>query len=295
MSTGTPFDTRTSKKPGGRLLRGAGLACAAVAAVALFGSSDGRAQIGGEARPFEPGEVLEYRVSTSRFGDVGSARMAVEGPVDVRGRSAVVLSLAIRGRVAFFSFADTTVSWLAEESMTALRYRKAERHPLSTRSEMVEIFPDEGSWTNAEGEEGLLMTDQPLDELSFLYFARTLSLPPGDSVSLDRHFDPERNPVRFSARGREVVTVPAGSFEARTLVMTVRDDERFGEEERGRIRIDLSTGPERLPLRIVSSQPWLGEVTMSLVSSGAAPDAAGRGLGTIPMQLHTLDPGGTDR
>lgn len=276
---------------------GTGAAWIAVIAGGLLLPSPATGQDRAGSLAFDPGEVLEYRVSTSRFGDVGNARMAVEGPVEVRGRKTVVLSLEVRGKVVFFSFADTTRSWLAGGPMTSLRYRKVEHHPLSSRNESVEIFPEERRWTTAEGDEGLLMTDRPLDELSFIYLARTLSLPSGDSISLQRHFDPVRNPVRISGRGLDSVSVPAGAFEAETLMLTVRDDERFGEGERGRIRIDLSTGPERIPLRIVSTQPWLGEVTMSLVAHrpGSETTRTGRGVGTVPLKSHIRDNGNTNR
>lgn len=227
--------------------------------------SEARAQVadGAVAVPFQPGESLEYRVSSSRFGTVGAGSMTVSGPVRIRDRSTFLLTMELRGKVAFFDFEDVTRSWFDPGSMASLRYTKAEDHPFGEVSEEVEVYPEEGRWTDGDGREGSLITKRPLDELSMIYLLRTLELGTSSKVTLSRHFDPERNPVRIAYLGIEEVSVPAGTFDARVYEMTVRDERRFGAEGK-RIRIHLTDDPARLPLRIESGAPGLGNAVLEL-------------------------------
>lgn len=236
-----------------------------VGLVALTPPTEVRAQEGeGELWvPFQPGESLEYRVTSSRFGEVGSGHMSVTGPVQIRDRSALLLSMTLKGEVAFFDFEDETRSWFDPWSMASLRYTKAEDHPFSKVNEAVEVFPEEGRWTDGEGREGSLITRRPLDELSMIYMLRTLELGQSSEVTLSRHFDPERNPVRIAFLGLEEISVPAGTYHARAYEMTVRDERRYGDEGK-QIRIHLTDDSVRLPLRIESSAPLLGNAVLEL-------------------------------
>lgn len=60
----------------------------------------------------------------------------------------------------------------------------------------------------------------PLDELSFMYFIRTLPMTPGATYRFDRHFDPSRNPITVSVIRREVIPTPMG--ELRVLLVEMR-------------------------------------------------------------------------
>ncbi len=221
--------------------------------------------------PFRLGEVLEYQVESSRFGEIGTARMTVGGPVEVRGRSVLVLSMQTEGRVTFLRFEDTAHSWFDPGTMASLRFVKIERHPLARRNESVEMFPAIGRWEEAGGEGGPLGNAEPLDELSFIYFLRALDLDAGDVHSLNRHFDPKRNPVHVQVLGRDTLTVPAGVFPVVIVEMRVRDDRRFDRGEGGTIRLFLSDDARRVPVRIESSAPFVGAIVMDLRSASPPP------------------------
>ncbi len=213
--------------------------------------------------PFRAGEVLEFRVTSSRFGDVGSGRMAVEGPEGFRGREVLLLSMELEGRVALFGFEDRTRSWWNPSTGASLRFEKEERHPLARRTEAVDILLAEGRWEDEDGRGGSLATDAPLDELSFIYVLRTLDLTPGTSVAIGRHFDDERNPVQVRVVRRETILVPAGTFHSLLVEMEVRDPERYGDDGNV-LRIHLTDDEQRLPLRIESRASMVGTVVLTL-------------------------------
>ncbi|HEX7241038.1 MAG TPA: DUF3108 domain-containing protein [Longimicrobiaceae bacterium] len=219
--------------------------------------------------PFQVGEELTFRVRSSRFGTLGTAVMRVDGTEVVRGHETWVLRFDFRGRIGPVVAEDHTRSWLCPRSMSAFRYRKSERTPLGSRREEVEMFPSERRWEGAGGTRGSSPTDLPLDELSFLYFLRTLPLEDGSVDVLERHFDTGRNPVTVRVAGRTRLSVPAGDFATVGVTMQVKDPARG--RGRGAVRIHFTDDARRTPVRIESSAPWLGTVVLSLQSRDSRP------------------------
>jgi len=224
-----------------------------------------------EALPFAAGERLEYRARVARFGEIGRAVLWVEGPLELRGQQVLRLRFDIDTRVGPVRVVDRTESWLDPERMTALRYHKHERHPMARRDERVELFPGARRWERADGVHGASETDLPLDELSFLYFLRTLPLDADTAVTVARHFDPERNPTTVRVVGRETLATPAGEFRTVVVEMRVRDQRRYRGE--GVLRLHLSDDARRLPVRIESTVPIAGRAVMTLDAYTSGPRA----------------------
>ena len=214
--------------------------------------------------PFKVGEKLTYRVSVSRMGTVGRGSMWIEGPVDIRGVSTWLLRFDFSAGFGLMKAADRTSSWLDPVRMAAQRFIKSERHVLSKREERVEIFASDRRWAGSNGESGVSPTDEPLDELSFMYFIRTLPLPADTTYSFSRHFDPARSPTTIKVVRREVITTPGGRFATVLVEMRVRDSRRYKGE--GVIRINLSDDAMRIPVRIESAMPVIGTAVMTLES-----------------------------
>jgi Protein of unknown function (DUF3108). len=213
--------------------------------------------------PFGPGERLTFQ-GRVRAGVSGGGTLWVEGPVDVRGTSTWLLHSDMEGRVGPLRATDRNASWLDPIRMTALRYTSRERHILTRYDDAVDIFPGERRWSSASGEEGATTGPAPLDELSFLYYVRTLPLGDDTALTLARHFDVARNPTVVTVVGREEIDVPAGRFRAVVVEMRVRDARRYRGE--GTIRIHLSDDSCRLILRLESRMPDTGPATLSLQS-----------------------------
>lgn len=214
--------------------------------------------------PFAIGETMTYHARIGGLGASGKGEMRVEGPVEVRGRETYLLRFDLDGRMGPMKIQGRTRSWLDPRAMASLRYEKQERSPVTRRSEGVELFPEERAWRGDDGREGVLPNATPLDELSFLYYIRTLPLDEGAVYRVERHFDENRNPVVVRVVKREVLKVPAGEFSTVVVEMRVQDGNHY--EGGGTIRIHLSDDARRVPVRIESSIKLVGKVVLSLES-----------------------------
>jgi len=233
--------------------------------------------------PFGPGEVLTYSVRVSLMGARGRNVMSVEGPTDVRGREAYVLKSSASVGIGPVRGTDRTTSWLDPARFAALRFVQHQRNVLSRDSDSVEINLEERRWRNRAGKEGAVESDAPLDELSFIYFIRTLPLGSDSAWSFRRHFDADRNPTDIRVTGRDTLDTPAGKFNVIEVKMRVRDRARY--DGIGTIRLSISDDARRIPVRIRSVVPVAGSSTMTLASiAGPTPScgAARVGSGSTP-------------
>jgi len=237
----------------------------ALAAIGVCASS--RAPVEKAALPFSVGEKLTYQVSVAKGGKVGTATMWIEGPVDVRGVSTYLLRFDSRIRIAFLSAVSRSSSWFDPLRGSSLRFSKHEQNPLAHSDEVVDLFPDKKEWKSAGGQISESPTNTPLDELSFMYFIRTLPMIPGSNYSFDRHFDLARNPITVSVIRREMIPTPMGELRVVLVEMRVRDPRHYKGE--GVIRIHLTDDDCRLPARIESTMPVVGTATLTIASQNS--------------------------
>lgn len=252
-------------RPLGAVLRP--LAAAAIALLALC-VNELEGQAAPDEHPFFAGERLEFAARVARARASGTGAMWIEGPVELRGRQALRLRFDFFAKVGFVKAEDRTESWLDARSMVSLRFVKHESHPLSRHDERVELFPDERRWTAADGTNGASPSDAPLDELSFMYFLRTLPLDADTLLRFDRHFDQSRSPTTVRVLRRESITTPAGVFRGVIVEMKVKDPRRYRGE--GTILVTLSDDACRLPLRIESQMPVVGSAVLTLTGHNHA-------------------------
>jgi uncharacterized protein DUF3108 len=212
--------------------------------------------------PFQPGERLEYHVHVDKMGASGRGSMWVDAPGEVRGVATWALHFETRAGVGPITGTDRTTSWLDPVNLASLRFVKHERHILSTHDDSVEVFPDEHRWRAADGTTGEVVSSAPLDELSFIYFIRTLPLADDSIATFDRHFESERNPATVRVTGRETLQTKAGTFETIVVEFRVRDPRHYKGD--GVIRFNISDDVRRLPVRIESRMPVFGVTVLTL-------------------------------
>jgi hypothetical protein len=213
-----------------------------------------------------PAESLVYSARSSRFGGMGRATMWTQD-ADLRGVPVAFARFEFRTRVALLTVEDRSASWIAgstPEMLRTLRYTKHERNPFGGTNEDVEIMPDGRTWSARDGRSGALVTDRPLDELSFIYLVRMLSLDSEGTLEVRRHYDGARNPVWITYIGRDTVEIASGRFRVVSVEMRVSDPRRYKGD--GVIRFDLSDDACRLPVRIRSQVPLAGTSTLTLES-----------------------------
>jgi hypothetical protein len=243
-----------------RSLRQPGLIGLAVVGVC----ASGRAPIENAALPFSVGEKLTYEVRVAKGKQVGTATMWIEGPVDVRGTSTYVLRFDSRIRIAFLTAVSRSSSWFDPLRGSSLRFFKHEQNLLTKNDESVDFYPDQKQWKSVKGETGQSPSSTPLDELSFMYFIRTLPMTPGAMYRFDRHFDAARSPTTVRVIRRETIPTPMGELRVILVEMRVRDPRHYKGE--GVIRIHLTDDDCRLPARIESTMPVVGTAILSIDS-----------------------------
>ena len=237
----------------------------ALAAIGVCASS--RAPFENATLPFSVGEKITYEVRVANGSKVGTATMWIEGPVDIRGISTYRLRFDSRIRIAFLTAVSRSSSWFDPLRGSSLRFFKHERNPLTHHDELVDLFPDQKEWKSAKGETGRSQSSMPLDELSFMYFVRTLPMTPGATYRFDRHFDPSRNPITVSVIRRETIPTPMGELRVILVEMRVRDPRHYKGE--GVIRIHLTDDECRLPARIESTMPVVGTAILTIDSENS--------------------------
>jgi hypothetical protein len=207
--------------------------------------------------PFAPGERLEYLVKFGIF-HVGHAEMEVLGIDTIRGEPTYHVRFAVHGSAIFYSMTDTLESWFSVYDLTSRRFVQNNTEDGRLYRHTYEIFPDRGYFVQ-DDRDTLPTTADPLDDMSFFYFARTVPLDTGQTYEYARYFRPDRNPVTLRVQGEETVSVPAGRFAAIIIRPVFKSRGLFAEG--GRAQVDLAADSTRIPLLIKS---WLSVGSLSI-------------------------------
>ena len=216
--------------------------------------------------PFSVGERLEYDVKYG-FLHVGSASMEVSKLDTVRGREAWHTVFSVRGGPPGYKVNDRYESWFDTHTLSSLRYvqdiNEGNYHP----DRRFEIYPDQRLFV-LDSEPPEPTVEHPLDEGSFLYFLRTISLDVGKDTSFNNYFKVERNPVRLRVLRRERIRVPAGEFNAIVVQPVIINTKIFSEG--GQALVWLSDDDNRIMLQMKSKLSF-GSLNLYLKSYRPAP------------------------
>jgi hypothetical protein len=213
--------------------------------------------------------------------------MAVTGPEYIRGVETMLVSMDTRMGVLFMKGSDANRSWIDPRRMASLRFEKHQRRPFSSMDDSVQIFPDLRSWSGSgtHVDSGATVGGAPLDELSFIYFLRTVSLTPDSIYAFDRHYDKRRVPSTVRFVKREVLRTPAGEFNTTELEVIVKDGVNWKDE--WAVRIWISDDRCRLPVRMESAVPVFGSGVMTL-ESAVTPKCDGTQIGARQQSRSSI-------
>jgi hypothetical protein len=216
------------------------------------------------AVPFGPGEKVTYGVSWSILGRRGEARSEVVAIDTVRGQPSYHLSFALRGKVIAFSINDLQESWLDVNNLYSHRFKQDLNQTSYKRLRTLDFYPAEMMWRRVEKpDSGALASDIPLDDISFLYWARTLDLQVGQRYEFRRYFKDSGNPVIIEVLRKEVVKVPAGTFNTIVVRPLIRSSGLFGEG--GSAEVYFSDDDARVVV-MLKTKLSVGTATMKLES-----------------------------
>ncbi|MFW6192499.1 MAG: DUF3108 domain-containing protein [Gemmatimonadota bacterium] len=268
-------------RPGPALLRAAALALGATLILPLAtpaaSGADGQVPPGSPWR-FPVGERSEYEVyvglgSVRAPRPLGEASLSVEAIEEVRGTPAYRVAMEIAGGIPFaYKMDDRQVSWVAPNPIRSLRFAETLREGDYRRDRIYRLDQerqvysrhdrtDDGEYAVEPSESEVSMPAAALDEVSFLYFTRTLPLEVGETYRFHRFFEADGNPVELEVLRRESVRVPAGSFETVVVRPVIQASGIFAEE--GRAEVYISDDERGLIVQI-KSRMRLGEINMYL-------------------------------
>ena len=234
-----------------------------LAAAAVAVTTAARTQSAAARVPFSTGERAEYQVKLGVVS-VGSGSVEVLGIETVHGMPTYHTRMRVSGGVPLARVNDRYESWIDTEKIFSRRFVQDVHEVGYDRSRVYDFDVARRIWRRTDGSDdtGVLTTSEPLDDLSFMYFARTLPLKVGDQYRRHRYFKESGNPVVLRVVRKETITVPAGRFNTVVVQPTIRTSGLFGEG--GRAEIYFSDDERHIPVLIKSRVSRVGSLTMSL-------------------------------
>lgn len=214
------------------------------------------------AVPFGPGEKVVYRVTWGILGKRGTATSEVTGIQNVRGARTYHLKFDVKGGVGPARVDDRQESWLDVNRLFSHRFKQDLDQPRYERLRTLDFFPGDMMWRRQEKpDSGALATTMPLDDVSFLYWSRTLPLEVGKSYEFKRYYKDEGNPVIVKVLRRERVRVPAGEFNTIVVKPLIRTSGLFSEGGEAEV---YYTDDERRLIVLVKTKMSIGTMQLQL-------------------------------
>ncbi len=213
--------------------------------------------------PFGPGERLDYDVKLGFLGKKGEGYMAVVGLDSVRGRLTYHVEMAIKGGLLWTQVNDQYQSWFDVTNLATLRFIQNVDELSYERYRYYEIFPQEKRYERRDVDDsGPIPTSEPLDDVSFFYFVRTLPLEVGKEYTFDRYFKESGNPVVLRVLRKDTVQVPAGRFPTIVVQPLIKTSGLFGQG--GEAQLYFSDDEHRYLVLMTSKVPLVGHLSLHL-------------------------------
>jgi len=215
--------------------------------------------------PFGPGERLEYQVKLGIIS-AGSGWIGVEGVDTTRGRQTYRLGMGISGGRLFLKVNDRYQSWLDTRTLVSRHFIR-DVHEVRYKSyKEWAIYPEERRWDQLDDadEADTMSTSEPLDELAFLFWLRTLPLEVGETYTSHNYFKDDGNPVVIKVLRRERREVPAGEFNTIVVQPIIQTSGLFSQG--GKAEVYLTDDADRHVVYLRSEVPLIGSITLHLKS-----------------------------
>lgn len=211
---------------------------------------DSLAATGGSAPvvPLWIGEELRYKVKYGFIG-IGEGSMGVSRLDTIDGWTTYVAEMHIKG----WGLDQRLYSWIDTEQLFSRRFVKEEEkrpreYDFSPEERLVHQIQDlDSTWS--------IETSEPLDDISFVYLARTLPLEVGQIYEYNRYFKEERNPIILRVLRKDKREVGAGEFNTIVVQPIIPKSSLFAEG--GNAEIHLSDDERRLIVYMKVDGPLL--------------------------------------
>jgi hypothetical protein len=194
---------------------------------------------------------------------VGTGSLEVLGEERIGDFNTLHTRLHVSGGVLFARVEDRFDSWIDPERLFSRRFVQDQKELTNRRHREYHLAPEQKTFREMDsGEEDTLRTSEPLDDVSFLFYARTLRLHVGDVDTIPRYFKPGRDVILRVLR-KERVTVPAGTFETIVVQPTITNaGGLFGQG--GKAEVYFSDDSARTLVMLTSKVPLVGSLSLHL-------------------------------
>ena len=208
------------------------------------------------------GERAIYDVEL-RGHAVGTGSFQVLGHETIDGQNTVHAALEVKGSFLFAKVNDRFDSWFDPHRFVSRRFVQNQRELRHTRQRNYDITPEQGTYRETlSGRVDSLATSEPLDDVSFLFYVRTLPLRVGDVDTIPRYFKAGRD-VIIRVIGKRTITVPAGTFETIVVQPTITNASGlFGQG--GNAEVYFTDDSARTLVMLKSRVPVLGSLSLTL-------------------------------
>lgn len=214
--------------------------------------------------PYGPGERLEYNVKVGFFNG-GKAHMEVLGIDTVRGEPTYHVEMDIKGGLLFGALKAESHydSWIDTNLIMSRRFISDVSNTGHSSYRSFEFYPDEMYWDQTdEGVTGVLGSALPLDDVSFLYFVRSLPLVVGETYTYTRYFKEDGNPVILEVERRDVREVGAGTFNTIVVRPTIQTSGLY--KDGGDAELHFTDDENRYLVYMRVGMPVVGSITLHL-------------------------------
>jgi hypothetical protein len=157
---------------------------------------------------------------------------------------------------------DSLQSWFSVRDLTSRRFIRDNEENGRQLYRRYEIHPDLGYYVQDDRDTSATV-EQPLDDASFLYFARTLPLEVGQTFDFPRYFIRDRNPVTLRILARDTIETPAGRFATIAIRPIFKSRGLFAQG--GQATVWFSDDAARIPIQI-RSRMSVGTLVLALRS-----------------------------
>ena len=194
---------------------------------------------------------------------VGTGSLEVLGAERLDGHTTLRARLQVAGGFLFARVNDRFESWIDPERLFSRRFVQDQQELTTRRYRDYLLAPEARTYRQVDsGEQGVLSTNEPLDDVSFLFYARTLPLHVGDVDTIPRYFKQGRDVILRVLR-KERVTVPAGTFETIVVQPTITNaGGLFGQG--GQAEVYFSDDATRTLVMLKSRVPVVGSLSLHL-------------------------------
>jgi len=224
-----------------------------------------------DAVPFPIGEHLRYQAKFGIFS-VGEATLDIVARDTVRGQDAVHFRFHIQGGALWYHLDQTMESWVGRTDFRSRRFIQDTEERGKKRFKRYDIFPDSGYYREDQQDSTKPTVADPLDDMAFIYWVRTLPLEVGHRYEYTRYFRPDRNPVIVQVLKREEIDAAGQKFNA-IVIKPMIPKGRGILAENADARMWLSDDQRRLLLKLQSNFSF-GTITMNLKEYSAPPPTA---------------------